>query len=343
MLTLVKTKDAVPIVGIYEGKTNKKPIETVYFTHDDSKDNQNVASAKGVMHLHKSHVKKELHVNESEFKEICAMIDDDEEPDANDPLKHQFWQVLEMYESYLQREMWIGDDDSVRFEMNVPLKKTDWPGTMTCIGSSGSGKTYHIVSMILRYFKASGVHNRRQVVWLSPELKIDKTLAKIRDNDRYRLWFHGIDISEKNLKEKGIDAASFYQKEIAEKIDGMGDNLILVLDDFPDAARALYPFLERFYNSMLRVARHRNMGVISLIHTYAHGKASSQALQSNKTIVFYPRSQQARCIQFMRDYLQLNTNRAKELVKKFASLGRWMALQMHSPVCAYNESYLVLL
>ena len=123
----------------------------------------------------------------------------------------------------------------------------------------------------------------------------------------------------------------------------MGEDLILVLDDFPDAARALYPFLERFYNSMLRVARHRNYGVISLIHTYAHGKASSQALQSNKTIVFYPRSQQARCIQFLRDYLQLNTSQAKELVKKFASLGRWMALQMHSPVCCYNESYLVLL
>ena len=187
------------------------------------------------------------------------------------------------------------------------------------------------------------MQSRRQVVWLSPELKIDKTLKKLRDNDRYRLWFHGIDISEKNLKEKGLDAASFYKQEISDKIDGMGDDLILVLDDFPDAARALYPFLERFYNSMLRVARHRNYGVISLIHTYAHGKASSQALQSNKTIVFYPRSQQARCIQFLRDYLQLGTNQAKELVRKFASLGRWMALQMHSPVCCYNESYLVLL
>ena len=94
---------------------------------------------------------------------------------------------------------------------------------------------------------------------------------------------------------------------------------------------------------MLRVARHRNMGVISLIHTYAHGKASSQALQSNKSCVFYPRSQQSRCIQFMRDYLQLGTTYAKELVKKFASLGRWMCIQMHSPVCVYNESYLVLL
>ena len=78
----------------------------------------------------------------------------------------------------------------------------------------------------------------------------------MRDNDRYKLWFHGIDISEQNLKEKGLDAASFFQKEIVEKIDGMGDDPVLVLDDFPDAARA-YPYLERFYNSMLRVARTR--------------------------------------------------------------------------------------
>jgi len=343
MLTLVKTEDAVPIVGIYSTKRAKKPDDTVYFTHNTDKDNQNVAKAEGVLHLHRNELKREFRLNEADFQEVCRMIDAEEEPEQGDPLRHEFWQILERYESFLQREMWIGDNKDTRFEMNFPIKKEDWPGTITAIGSSGSGKTWHIVEMIRRYFKATSSHNRRQVCWLSPELKIDKTLKKLRDNDRYRLWFHGIDISEKNLKEKGMDAASFFQTEISDKIDGMGDDLILVLDDFPDAARALYPFLERFYNSMLRVARHRNYGVISLIHTYAHGKASSQALQSNKTIVFYPRSQQARCIQFLRDYLKLATNQAKDLVKKFASLGRWMALQMHSPVCCYNESYLVLL
>ena len=342
MLTLVKTEEAVPIVGIYSTKRSKKPDDTVYFTHNTDKDNQNVAKAEGVLHLHRNELKREFRLNDADFQEVCRMIDAEEEPEQGDPLRHEFWRILERYESFLQREMWIGDSKDARFEMNFPLKKEDWPGTLTAIGSSGSGKTWHIVEMIRRYFKATSSHNRRQVCWLSPELKIDKTLKKLRDNDRYRLWFHGIDISEKNLKEKGMDAASFFQTEISDKIDGMGDDLILVLDDFPDAARALYPFLERFYNSMLRVARHRNYGVISLIHTYAHGKASSQALQSNKTIVFYPRSQQARCIQFLRDYLQLATNHAKELVKKFASLGRWMALQMHSPVCCYNESYLVL-
>ena len=206
MLTLVKTDDAVPIVGIY-GPKGRKPAEMVYFTHETEADNQNSAPAEGVLHLHRAALKKEFHLNEADFKEVCRMIDAEEEPEQGDPLRHEFWQILERYENFLQREMWIGDDDESRFEMNFPLKKSDWPGTLTAIGSSGSGKTYHIVEMIHRYFKAAPVHNRRQVVWLSPELKIDKTLKKLRDNDRYRLWFHGIDISEKNLKEKGMDAA----------------------------------------------------------------------------------------------------------------------------------------
>ena len=248
MLTLVKTDDAVPIVSIYS--KSKKPDDTVYFTHETKKDNQNIAKADGVLHLHKNELKREFRLNEGDFKEVCRMIDAEEEPEQSDPLRHEFWQILERYESFLQREMWIGDDEKSRFEMNFPLKKDDWPGTMTCIGSSGSGKTWHVVQMIKRYFKAAPVHSRRQVVWLSPELKIDKTLATLRDNVRYRLWFHGIDISEKHLKENR--RGFFYQKEITEKIDGMGEDLILVLDDFPDAARALYPFLERFYNSMLR-------------------------------------------------------------------------------------------
>ena len=53
------------------------------------------------------------------------------EAEQGDPLRHEFWQILERYESFLQREMWIGDDKEVRFEMNFPVKKEDWPGTLT--------------------------------------------------------------------------------------------------------------------------------------------------------------------------------------------------------------------
>jgi hypothetical protein len=343
MLTLVKTKDAVPIVGIYRGKKNKKPEATVYFTHEMDKDKQNVAAAAGVLHLHKSELKKEFHLNDADFREVCRMIDAEEEPEQGDGLKSEYWQILERYDELLQREMYIGDDAEARFEINFPTDRETWPGTMTCIASSGGGKTYFVVQMLLRYYRATPMQSRRACIWISPELEIDKTLKPLRDNRKLAMWFHGVDISEQNLRKKGLDAASFYQKEIVDKIESMGENALIVYDDFPDGSRSLYPFLERHYNSQLRVARHRNQGIISLIHTYAHGKASSQALQSNKTVIFYPRSQQSRCVQFLRDYLQLQTQQAKSIVRRFASLDRWMAIQMHSPVCIYNGKYLVLL
>ena len=343
MLTLVKSEGAVPIVGIYQGKRNKKPVATVYFTHEINEEDQNVAPCAGVLQLHKNGVKKELHLNDGDFAEVCRMIDANEEPEQGDPLRHAFWSVLERYERYLKREMFIGDDKESRFEMNFPRARETWPGTMTCIASSGGGKTRFVVDMLLRYLKSVEPHNRRAIIWLSPELTIDKSLKPLRDNHKWDLWFHGVDISEQELKKKGMDAPSFFQKEIVEKLDGMGEDAIVVFDDFPDGARTLYPYLERQYNSMLRTARHRNMGVISLIHTYAHGKASTQALQSCKSVIFWPRSQQSRCIQFLRDYLSVQTHEAKDLVRRFARLDRWMCIQMHSPVCIYCSSYLVLL
>ena len=80
MLTLVKSDDAVPIVGIYSGK-NKNPTDTVYFTHNLDKENQNVAGAAGVLQLHRAELKREFHMNDEDFKEVCRMIDAEEEPE----------------------------------------------------------------------------------------------------------------------------------------------------------------------------------------------------------------------------------------------------------------------
>ena len=74
MLTLVKSKDAVPIVGIYVGKKHKKPVATVYFTHEINEENANVARCAGVLHLHKNAIKKELHLNETDYKAVCQMV-----------------------------------------------------------------------------------------------------------------------------------------------------------------------------------------------------------------------------------------------------------------------------
>ncbi len=224
------------------------------------------------------------------------------------------------------------------FELNIPTRREDWVGTATIIGSSGAGLT----DMLLRYLKSTPDRTKRQIFWLSPELEIVKTILPLKE-PRWSMWFRGIDISAPALKKAGKDAASYFQTMIEEPIDAAGDDSLIVLDDFPDGAASLYPMLLAFYNEKIRVARHRNQGIFSLQHTYAGGRNTSQSLQSNKYIIFFPRSQQSRCITFLRDYLQLQTTEAREMVRRFSKLGRWMCIQMHSPVCIYNEKYLVLL
>ena len=355
MLTLVKSDDAVPLLNIYEAldkkpgskvldkrqAAKKKLLGTVFFTHELDPDKQNVSDAAGVLALHKEYLKKENHVSDYEFQEITQLLDDEQEPDGHHPLKHAYWNIRQHFDRYLQREMFIGDDPGAIFELNIPTKRTDWPGTMTLIGSSGAGKTRFLTDMMLRYFRSTPDHSKRVLFWLSPELEIDKTIEPLKDK-KWSMWFRGIDISALALKKTGKDAASYFHENIATAIENSGENALIVLDDFPDGARSLYPMLLAAYNNWIRVARHRNQGIFSLQHTYAGGKNTSQSLQSNKYIIFFPRSQQNRCITFLRDHLMMQINQARELVRRFAKLDRWLAIQMHSPVCLFNSSYLFL-
>ena len=343
MLTLVHDKDATKIVGIYSNtnKKRKRPVADVYFTHDlKATHKQNVAPAAGVLALHKKGLKKINKISESEFEQITTMLDDEEEPE--DKLRSAFWNIKPIFERALRREMYIADNPDVRFELNFPRDKKTWPGTFTLIANSGAGKTYFLVDMIMRYFKSTAPYQRRTVIWLSPEWEIDKSLEPLKDK-RWSFNVIGIDIGALALKKSGMDAASYYHKKIGEVIENHGENALICMDDFPDGAKALYPYLLDAYNTMLRTARHRGTGVFSLQHTYAGNRNTTQALQSNKYVIFFPRSQQNRCIMFMRDHLMMQIPEARELVLRFASLDRYMVIQLHSPVCIFNSKYLLLL
>jgi len=343
MLTFVKDKSATPLVGLYRRSTRStKPHETVYFTHDQSETKSNVAPAAGVLALHKDSLKKMHKLSNASFERICVMLDTDEEPEIGDPHRTEYWELKAVFERALRREMYLGDQDDFYFELNLPRDKSTWGGTFTCIGNSGAGKTRWVVDLVMRYLRATKPHARRTVIWCSPEWEIDKTIKVLKDK-RFAFNVIGIDISEGELRKTGMDAASFYKTRIDDIIEKQGDHALIVLDDFPDGAKALVPFLRKAYNTMLRTARHRVTSVISLQHTYAGNRNTSQALQSNKFIVFFPRSQQNRLTMFLRDHLMLRVPEAKELVQRFAKLDRYVVIQMHSPVCMFNSKYLILL
>ena len=343
MLTFVKDAKAQDLVGIFSNSSNsRKPEATVYFTHDLKPEKQNVAPAAGVLELHRDSLKKINKVSQTSFERICFMIDEGAEPEVGEPLRSEFWDIKKVYERALRREMYLGDQNDLRFELNFPRDKTKWGGTFTCVGNSGAGKTRWVVDLCIRYLRATKPHARRTIIWLSPELEIDKTLKPLL-HKRYAFNVIGVDISQQALKKSGMDGATYYQTKIADILENQGENAIIVMDDYMDGARSLVPILQKAYNTMLRTARHRVTSVISLVHSYASGKFTSQALQSNKFIVFFPRSQQNRLIMFMRDHLMMNVPEAKELVQRFAKLDRYLVIMMHSPVCMFNSKYLLLL
>ena len=152
-----------------------------------------------------------------------------------------------------------------------------------------------------------------------------------------------VDVSQQELKKTGMDSATYFHNKIDELLEKHGDHAIIVLDDFMDAASGLTPLLRHMYNNLLRTARHRVTSVVSLVHSYASGKYTSTAIQSNKFLVFFCRSQKNRLIMFCRDHLHMSVPEAKILVQRFAKLDRYVVIRMHSPVAMYNSKYLLLL
>ena len=161
MLTFVPDQGATALVGLYKKSTrSRKPVHTVYFTHDAASDKSNVAPAAGVLALHKDSLKKLHKLSNNSFDRICAMLDTGEEPEMGDVHRHQYWELKKIYERALRREMYLGDAPDLYFELNLPRDRSEWGGTFTCIGNSGAGKTRWVVDLCMRYLRATKPHFR---------------------------------------------------------------------------------------------------------------------------------------------------------------------------------------
>ena len=342
MLTLQKGARNTEIVEIHQKSTrSKKAAGKVYFTHDATAEG-NVAPCAGVLALHKDSLKKIHKLSNADFERVCIMIDTNEEPDVGDSLRTEFWELKKIYERALRTEMWLGDQDDLYFEHNLPRDRETWGGNFLMGGNSGAGKTYWVVQLLLRYLRATKPHSRRTIIYISPEAEIDITLKPLKDN-RFAFNTFFIDVSADAVKKSSLSAAEYYQTNVESVIEKHGERACIIYDDFMDAAPGMEQLLRRDYIHGLRTARHKKTTVVSLVHSYASGRNTSQAIQSVKFAVMFPASSKSRIVMFMRDHLHIPIKEAKELVHKFAKIDRWMVIRMHSPVAIYNSKYLLLI
>ena len=342
MLTLKKDKTSTEIVELHNSETrSKKPQARVYYTHN-RKAEGNVAPARGVLELHRAGLKRIHKLSNRDFDQICTMIDSGDEPDSGEPLRAEYWELHKVYERALRNEMYLGDQDDLYFEHNLQKKRDQWCGTFLLVGNSGAGKTFWMVQLFLRYFRSVKPFQRRTILYISPEWELDKTLKPLKEK-RYAANVIGIDVSETAVRKSGLGVDGYFKQNVLDIFDKHDEKAIIVFDDFMDAAAGMEVPLRKLYVRGLRTARHKVTSVISLVHSYASGKNTSQALQSVKFLTFFPRSQKSRIVSFFRDHLHMSVPEAKEIIERFAKLDRYMIVRMHSPVAIYNSKYLMLL
>jgi flagellar biosynthesis GTPase FlhF len=170
MLTLQKDARATELVEIHKRSTrSKKAFAKVYYSHSARGKTSNVAPAAGVLALHKNGLKKVHKLSNADFERICVMIDTNEEPDVGEALRSEYWELHKVYDRALRTEMYLGDQDDLYFEHNLPRDRNTWSGTFVLIGNSGAGKTHWIVQLMMRYMRATRPHSRRTLIYVTPE------------------------------------------------------------------------------------------------------------------------------------------------------------------------------
>jgi len=242
----------------------------------------------------------------------------------------------------LYQEMDISDTQNRRFTIDFPEGGDTYGWCCFVCGGSGSGKTYWVVDRIERNLKGPK-KNRRHFIYCSAELSLDKTLGKVRDNEKYKEWFHGVDISEEAIKDSELTPEEYYEQNIQMKVDTAPDGTILCCDDYRDSVPEVAERMRRLIDRVQRVGRHRKLGLIFILHKLKSGLWSSQAYSSCKYVVVFPRSQKNKIRDLLEHDYGFTKKEARRTVSEFAQTGRACWIHCHAPNYIANDNLLRLI
>ena len=186
--------------------------------------------------------------------------------------------------------------------------------------------------------------DRRKFLWFSAEWKIDKTVAPIRDLDKYKDYVIGIDCSDDEVEKSKYDSPeAFFQNEIRARVEYASPGTVCVFDDPKDFATGLANRTRVLLDRMQRVSRHKSIGLIFILHSLKSGAWSSQANNSCRYFTVFPRSQQAKIRRYLNEEIGLSLKESRRAVSDFKQHSRAMTIRLHSPQCLISEKMIRLL
>jgi RecA-family ATPase len=185
--------------------------------------------------------------------------------------------------------------------------------------------------------------DRRHFIYCSAELNLDKTLSRVRDNEKYKDYFHGVDISESAIKDSDITPEEFFAQKVKMKVDTAPPGTILCCDDFRDSTSAVADKMRRLIDRTQRCGRHRKLGLIFILHRLRSGVFSNQAYSSCKYITVFPRSQKNKVRDLLENEYGFTKKEARRTVSDFAQTGRACWIHCHAPMYIANDNLLRLI
>jgi len=253
----------------------------------------------------------------------------------------KFFKVKKQIGEQLYDEMDISDTNAT-FEINFPDGSDTWPSNAIIAGATSSGKSYWAMDRVLRNLMGQK-KNRRKFIWFSSEWGSDKTLKEIK-KEKYDEYITGKEISDQAVKDSEHDnAADFFKHEIEMLCETAAPGTCFIFDDPVDAAEGLQVPIRNLINRSLRVSRHRQNGLMFILHRIRSGAWSTQGSNSCKYFVLFPRSQKGKVVAFLNMDMGLTLGESRRAVKDFSATGRAMTVQLFAPNCLIGEKLIRLI
>ena len=256
-------------------------------------------------------------------------LSQDTEPE--DGLQSKFFAVKKHVKDTLFYELDLRDDKTQQLQIDLPKNNTEFAGHEAIVGSTASGKSFYVLSNLIRNITGPKAQ-RRQWVWISSEYNRDKTLRPVREHLRFQKYVKGIDVSEQSYTDSEfVSRDDFFENKVKRVVEYSSPGSIVVCDDYQDSACAAQ--MRGWINTALRVARHNGISFKIIFHNIRSGAFSSQAHNSVKFFTVFPRSQRAKIVMYLSQDHAIPLKRAREIVEDFASQrqGRHMSIHLHSP------------
>ena len=332
MLTLKPHPENVKICDMRIGKK----LQDVYWHPKKNKGLQN--AVEDVSSFFTPEFLDRFELSREQAEDIKQHLNNDT---TSDKYQTKFFKVKKHIIESLFSEMDISDSNAT-FETNFPDGSDTWPSNAIIAGATSSGKTYWAMDRVLRNLKGPK-KNRRKFLWFSSEWNSDKTLKELK-KDKFQEYVKGTEISDSALKDSEHDSAiEFFKHEIEMRCDTAAPGTVFIFDDPVDAAEGLQAPIRHLINKSLRVSRHKQNGLMFILHRIRSGTWSTQGSNSCKYFVLFPRSQKGKCVQFLNFEMGLTLRESRRMVRDFAATARAMSVQLFAPNCLIGEKLIRLI